>query len=159
MSVGACAIEGLYAALCRDPDTAAGGVTPSEDTYHASRFFRHVGTAPFNDLPGDGLDRCVEVVYPGADAWTGYTSSSASPRMRLVPLVVRVGYFAGSHQDQTHAIMADDDRLLGLAIKAADLPRCTGSCVNGYYPTNSTVVMLDPTRWVLEITVRVTVTA
>lgn len=78
--------------------------------------------------------------------------------MRLVPLVVRVGYFAGSHQDRTHGIMADDDRLLGLAIKSAALPDCTGGCVNGYYPVGSSVVMLDPTRWVLEINVRVTVT-
>lgn len=153
-----CAINGLYATICRDPDTASGGLTPSEEVYHASGFLRYEGTAPFDDLPGDGLDRRVEVVYAGTDDWTGYTSSSSSIRMRTFELVIRVGYFAGSHQDVTHGIMADDDRLIGLAVKGAALPDCTGHCVNGYYPVGSSVTMLDATRWVLEHVVRVTVT-
>ena len=153
-----CAIAGLYDIICRDEETAEGGITPSEDTLHASGFTKHEGTTPFNDLPGDGIDRRVEILYPGTDAWTTYASSYASVRMRQFEAVVRVGYFAGSHFDETHAIIADDDRAIGLGIRDGTLPTCSSGCVNGYYPIGSSVVELDPTRLVLEIRVRTVVT-
>lgn len=153
-----CAIAGLYDIICQDEDTASGGVTPSEVILHAQGFTRHEGTTPFNDLPGDGIDRRVEIVYPGTDSWNTYTSSSASVRMRQFDAVVRVGYFAGSHFDETYQIMADDDRLIGLAVKYGPLPDCSGTCVNGYYPVGSNVAALDNTRYVLEIQVRTVVT-
>lgn len=159
MGVGTCAMLGLYSIVCRDPDTASGGATPSEALLHASGFLRHSGTSILDDIPGDGIDRRVDIVYIGTDSWHTYNSSSASSKMRSFPLLVRIGYFAGSHDIETQAIMADDDQLVCEEIRKSWLwPDCSAGCVNGYYPLSSGVVELEDDRYILEIRVEVTVT-
>ena len=160
MGVATCAINAVYATVCQDPDTAAGGLTPGDTTTHAPHFQRHVGEA-IDTLPGDGLDRKVQVVYNGTDEWHPYSNSVSSTRMRTFGITVRIGYFAGAHVDETHAIMADDDQLISNAMAlAVNWPSdCTGGCVNGIMPGASRVLELDRQRYILEIDFTVQVTA
>jgi len=160
VSVGTCAIEGLYTILCRDKDTAAGGLTPSETVLHASGFYRHFGDR-IDILPGDGIDRKVQIVYEGTSKWTNISSgSSGTTRMRTFQVVVRVGYFSGDHVDETMMIIADDEQEMVKEIAfSTNWPTgCSSGCVNGYVPKTSTVKRLDDTRYVLEITLDVQVT-
>lgn len=158
MSVGTCAINGLYTIICRDPDTALGGTTPSETVYHAAGFYRHFGDR-LDYLPGDGIDRKVQIKYEGTRSWHSLASSAVSDRMRTFVITIRVGYFAGSHVDETMAIIADDEQEIAKAIAlSASWPVCTNGCVNGYVPKSSNVLRLDDTRYVLEIAVDTQVT-
>lgn len=160
MSVGTCAINGLYDILCRNVDTADGGTTPSETLLHAPAFYRHFGDR-IDTLLGDGLDRKVQVVYDGTVKWIGISSgSSGSTRMRNFNVKIRVGYFAGSHVDETMMVMADDEQEIIKAIAfSPNWPTgCTSGCVNGYVPKGSSVRTLDATRYILEITVEVQAT-
>lgn len=160
ITIGTCAIRGLYSILCRDADTASGGVEPSEVVLHAPGFYKLEGLAALEDLPGDGIDRRIEIRYAGTDGWHTYASSASTTRMRSLDLIVSVGYFAGTHDGETQAIIADDDELLGLAIKtSSSWPKCTTGCVNGYWPLRSTLTYIEANRYILEILVRATVTA
>lgn len=158
MSVGTCAINGLYSIICRDPDTAAGGTSPSEAVLHAPGFLRHVGE-PIDELAGQGMDRKVQIMYDGTKEWLKYGNSQHATRMRNFGVTVRIGYFAGSHVDQTMAIMADDEQAIAKAIAVSqNWPACTGGCVNGYIPGSSDVINLDDKRYILELSVAVQVT-
>lgn len=157
MGVGTCAFNGLYDIICRNPDTAAGGLDPDSTVYHASGFYRHVGDE-LDDLPGDGLDRKVQIKYEGTGEWHSYANSASSHWMRTFNVVIRIGYFAGSHVDETHATLGDDEQLIGQAIaRTANLPVCTNGCVSAYMPQSSNVVKLDDDRLILEISVAVQV--
>lgn len=160
ITIGTCVISGLYSILCRDPDTASGGVDPSETELHANGFYKLEGLAALEDLPGDGIDRRIEIQYAGTDGWHTYASSASTTRLRTLDLVVRVGYFAGTHDGETQAIIADDDELLGLAIKtSSNWPACANGCINGYWPVRSSLTYIEANRYILEILVRCTVTA
>lgn len=158
MGVLICAFNGLYSMIARDPDTAAGGVDPSETIYHADGFQRYRGEE-LETLPGDGLDRRMQITYNGTTKWHTYADSVQNTRMRSFTVTIRVGYFAGDHVDETMAIMADDEQVIAKAIaKSANWPDCTNGCVNGYVPKSSNVLKLDPRRYILEIPVEVQVT-
>lgn len=159
MGIGTCAFNGLYTAICRDKDTAAGGLNPDNTVLHASGFYRHFGDR-IDELPGDGIDRKVQVVYEGTDKWIPYGSSNTSTRMRDFTVVIRIGYFAGSHVDETMAVIADDEHQIAAVIaKSTSFPTCSPGCVMGYVPASSNVVKLDNTRYILEIVVGVQVMA
>lgn len=158
MSVANCAIQGIYNILCRNVDTAAGGIAPSEVVLHASAFYRHFGDR-LDTLPGDGLDRKVQIVYDGTSKWHSLTSSSTLTRMRTFQVTIRVGYFSGSHVDETMIIMADDEQEIIKALAlSANWPECSSGCLNGYVPKTSAVKRIDDTRYVLELALDVQVT-
>lgn len=103
------AIAGMYALLCRDPDTADGGLTPVADPYHAPAFTR-LDSGRLEDLAPLGMDRRIHIEYSGTEAW--HTLGN----MQTFGVTVRVGYFAGEHTEETRAIMFDDEHLIGAAL-------------------------------------------
>ena len=159
MSTANCAVLGIYNIICRDADTAAGGTPPSETVLHAAAFYRHLGDR-IDTLLGDGIDRKVQITYEGTSKWHSLTSSSTSSRMRTFQVVIRIGYFAGSHVDETMIIMAADEQEIIKALAlSANWPECAEGCLNGYVPKTSSVKRLDDTRYVLEIALDVQVTS
>lgn len=104
------AINGMYTLLCQDPDTAAGGLTPYANPYHAPAFMR-LESGRLEDLAPLGMDRRIHIEYAGTEAW--HTLGN----MQTFGVTVRVGYFAGaSDPEETRAVMFDDEHLIGAAL-------------------------------------------
>lgn len=155
-----CAIDAIYATICRDPETASGGLTPSESTLHAPGFYRH-DRSELDALTGNSIDRKVQVMSDGTAGWVPLYNPVSGVKIRRFSLIVRVGYFVGDHMTESFAIMGDDDLIISNAlIDSTNWPDCAVGCVNGIVPVGGRRVEVDgdPTRHVWEITVEVTVT-
>lgn len=86
-----------------------GGITPAASDYHVPYFSRARGNR-LDDLPGDGIDRIIEVKYTGTENWP------ALGTMQNIGGLIRVGYFAGEHKDHTYSIMQADEHLIGRSV-------------------------------------------
>lgn len=159
MSASRCGILGLYAIICRDPDTATGGLDPADTVLHAPGFYRH-DRQRLEDLTGSGIDRKVQIVYLGTSRWHTYVEPTTGFQMRTEAVKIRVGYFAGDHVNETMASIAEDNQQIAHAIsKTSNHPVCDpGECVNGYVPRSSEVIKIDEQRYVLEIEIAMQVT-
>lgn len=159
MSAARCAINGLYAIICRDPDTAAGGLTPSDVVLHSAGFYRH-DRQRLEDLTGSGIDRKVQIMFNGTAGWLTYVDPTNGFQMRNEIATIRVGYFVGDHVNESMITMAEDKEQIARAIsKTRNQPVCDpGQCVNGYIPQSSEVKKIDEQRYVLEIEVRLQLT-
>lgn len=159
MGIGTCAINGLYTIICRDPDTAAGGLTPENVTRHADGFYR-IARTTLDSIEGEAYDRRVEIVYGGTNEWIGMPATYAQQRERRFGVTIRVGYFVGDHEMETQPIAADDDHAICKAIfLQANWPLCSGGCVEAYLPVSSNFFQVSETKWMLEIDVSVQVKA
>lgn len=145
--VGTCTFNWLYSALCRDPDTASGGVTPLNTTLHPSpAFFRH-DRSPLEELESEAIDRKVQIIYEGTDEWLPLTPGTHG-LMRDYGVTIRVGYFTGDHDWRSQAIIADDEHSIALALAdRASWP----SCVNAITPRTSSLTPIDEVRSILEM--------
>lgn len=159
MGVVTCAIDGLYDIICRDPDTAAGGLTPGDTDLHASGFFRH-DREPLERLESEAIDRKVQIVYDGTDEWHPLSPGGAGgPMMRTFRVVIRVGYAVGDHEFRSYPIIGDDEQQIVEAImNQSNWPVCASGCLNGYVPAESAIAYPDEIRRILEIAVLVQVT-
>jgi hypothetical protein len=161
MGIGTCAIEGIYNIICRNPDTAAGGLDPENITRHADGFYR-IGRKTLEELEGEDIDRKVEVIYSGTSEWVGLMSTYDAQRTRRFGVLVRVGYFTGDHEMESMPIAADDDHQIckALMVQANWPTSCSGGgCVEAYIPVSSSFQQLNDEQWLLEIEVTVQVTA
>lgn len=109
MSTPSTAIAGIYATICLDADTAAGGLTPGSTDAHAE-YFTRLKSGRLEDLGPDGMDRRLHIEYVGTAAW--HTLGD----MQTFGVTIRVGYFAGEARDATYATMADDEHLIAAAL-------------------------------------------
>lgn len=159
MSAVRCAMNGLYTIICRDPDTAAGGLTPNDGVLHLPGFYRH-DRQRLESLTGSGIDRKVQIVYKGTSRWTTYVDPTTGFQMHDEIAVIRVGYFTGDHVNETMIVMGEDGQQIARAIsKTINQPACDpGECVNGYIPQSSEVTKIDEQRYVLELEVLMKVT-
>lgn len=146
-----CAMEGIYDMICRDPDTATGGVDPSETNYHGEGFYRE-DRVRLDNLEGSSIDRKVSIRYDGTIEHDKI--SNGNKRGRRFGVTIRVGYYAGDHHNLTHMIANDDELLI---IKRLRLQQYWPSdcCVQGYIPQESTFQDIDGDRYILEIAVEV----
>jgi hypothetical protein len=159
MGIGTCAIDGLYNTICRNEETAAGGLNPEDTTRHADGFYR-IERTELDDLEAEGCDRRVEIVYQGTNEWIGMPATYQQQRERRFGVVIRVGYFAGDHELETQRIASDDDHAICSALfLQSNWPLCTGGCVEAYLPVSSSFVRHSKTKWVLEIQVTIQVKA
>ncbi|MEK9735835.1 MAG: hypothetical protein VW239_00765 [Candidatus Nanopelagicales bacterium] len=146
--VGTCTFNWLYSTICRNPDTASGGVTPLNTSLHpAPAFFRH-DRSPLEELESEAIDRKVQIVYTGTDEWLPLLPGT-SGLMRDYGVTIRVGYYVGDHDWRSQAIIADDEHSITLALAdRANWP----SCINALTPRNSSLTPLeDGTRAILEM--------
>jgi hypothetical protein len=159
MGIGTCAISGLYNIICRNDETAAGGLDPADVTRHADGFYR-VGRKLLEHLDGEDIDRKVEILYGGTSEWIGLMSTYDAQRERRFSVTIRIGYFTGDHEMETMMIAADDEHQICKAIMVqANWPTCTSGCVEAYMPQSSSFQALNEEQWVLEIEVLIQVKA
>lgn len=152
--VATCAMRRLSDIICRDIDTAAGGLTPSESVVHAPGFTRLATGQKLQELPGDGIDRVVAVAYDGTAKWHSMAN------MRTFTIRVRIGYFAGSHDDDTQRIILDDEQVITQALSLSS--NWTDSCaangtIYGYIVRPSVLTLLEADRYILELPVDIQV--
>lgn len=153
-----CAIDGLYATICRDPETAAGGIDPPNPVLHAPGFYRQ-DREDLEFLTGQSIDRKVQIVPDGTQSWIPLANPVLGFTMRSFVVVIRIGYFVGDHGPESFQVMADDDAKIMYAIsRSSNWPSCPNICVNGIVPLSSNRIRVDSTRHIWEITVQVTVT-
>lgn len=161
MGIGTCAINGLYNIVCRNAVTAAGGLNPENVDLHTDGFYR-VERMELDDYESQDFDRRVQIDYVGTAEWIGLMGTYDQQRERRFGVLMRIGYFVGDHEADSHMIAADDDHAICKAIMLqANWPvGCTGGgCVNAYIPVGSGFVRVDEKRWVLEISITVQVTS
>lgn len=155
-----CAISAIYECICRDEETAAGGLDPSEATLHAPGFYRHK-RSELEQLTGSAIDRKVQVIASGTDSWVPLYNPVFGVKTRCYYVTVRVGYFVGDHMTESFAVIGDDDLLIRNAIvDQNNWPDCSVGCVNGMVPIDARRIEVDgdPARHIWEILVEVTVT-
>lgn len=155
-----CAIDAIYSTICRDAETAGGGLDPSETVLHAPGFYRH-DRSELETLTGSAIDRKVQVIADGTTSWVPLYNPVIGVRIRCFNVFVRIGYFVGDHMTESFAVIGDDDLLIRNAlIDQNNWPDCTVGCVNGIVPVSARRVEVDgdPARHIWEITVEVTVT-
>lgn len=158
MSGLTCAVNGVYSVICRDPETAAGGLDPFDPLLHAPGFYRHE-REDLEFLTGTAIDRKVQVVPVGLQGWIPLANPVLGFDMRAFHVVVRVGYFVGDHATESFEVMVDDDsQIIDALIRASNWPTCSSSCINGVIPLESNRVRVDHTRFIWEITVEIRVT-
>lgn len=152
-----CLVNKLYEVICRDPDTATGGITPTESTYHADCFARY-NIERLERLKGSAFDRKVQIEYKGALAFGTLTNGIGGKRSRNIMVSIRVGYYLGDHDMLSQPIIGADDFLISKTIsKPSNYPVCEAGCVMGIVPLSSSVTILDAERQLLEINVQCTI--
>jgi hypothetical protein len=157
MSAIRCAINALYTLICRDPDTAAGGLDPTDTTLHGPGFYRH-DRERLEQLPGPGLDRKVQIKWLGTDQWHTYVAPNTGFKMHTDPVMIRIGYYVNDHVNDSLLAMSEDNQQIAKTIsRMVNYPTCAVGCVSGFIPASSEVIKLDELRYVLEITVDVQV--
>lgn len=161
MGIATCAINGIYNIICRNAETAAGGLDPDNTVLHADGFYR-VERMELDDYEGQDFDRRVQVDYVGTSEWLGLMATYDQQRERRFGVIIRIGYFTGDHEADSHMVAGDDDHQINKALMLqANWPTsCTGGgCVNAYIPVSSGFSRVDEKRWVLEIALTVQVTS
>ena len=157
MGASACAIDGLYAIICRDPETAEGGLDPVDVDLHAPGFYRH-DREELDFLTGNSIDRKVRVVFDGTDGWPTLINPVLGFTMRSFIATIQIGYFVGDHRPESMAVMAEDDaQILNALSHASNWPACASGCINGYVVLSSRRIRIDATRDKWEIDVEITV--
>jgi len=153
-----CVMRGIYTFLCRDADTGEGGLAPTTTDLHADCFSRYMEHR-LDVVMGEAIDRKVQIEYGGLSEMPPLANGTGTKRRRIFKINIRIGYFAGDHNDETHAVIAADDHLIQVEIaRPANYPAsCEGICVEGIIPLSSEVITLDTNRYILEITARVQV--
>jgi len=145
-------LNGLYTLICRNPETAGGGLAPSEAIYHSEAGFIYDERVKIDSLESSAIDRRVEVIYNGTIAW-GNVVNGLTRKQRRVGVVVRIGYYVGDHELESYKIMGDDEQIICNAVlNPSTWPEGIKGCVQGYIPQTSQVQVLDANRMVLEIT-------
>lgn len=158
MAASACAIQGIYDIICRDPETASGGIEPGNVELHAPGFYRH-DREELEFLTGNSIDRKVQIMADGTRSWIPLANPVLGFRMRTFIATIRIGYFVGDHGPESMTIMADDDaKILNAISRQSNWPTCSSGCINGIVPMGSNRVRVDATRHIWEIPVLVTVT-
>lgn len=152
-----CIRNALIAAICRDPETAEGGLDPYPSDYHAPGFYlQDRETLEF--LTGQSIDRRVEIAFKGTEEWLPLANPVSGFDMLPLTIVIRVGYFVGDHGPESFIVMAEDDRLIQNAILSqSNWPECDGLCISGLIPVSGERIRIDSTRHVWEITVEAVV--
>lgn len=157
MSVSKCAINGLYNMICRDPDTAEGGLDPSETEKHGDGFYR-VDRVNLDDIPDMGLDRKVQIVYNGTVSYGTVTNGLGAKRQRTYAVILRIGYACGDNPFDSFQIIDDDEMLVAKRIhQSAYWPDCQSGCVQGYVPVSSSIYEIGDGKYILEILIEITV--
>lgn len=157
MAATACAINGLYAIICRDPETASGGIDPVEVELHAPGFYRSE-REDLDFLTGQAIDRRVRILFDGTAAWPTLVNPILGFTMRTFIATIQIGYFVGDHRPESMEVIAEDDGLILNALsRQSNWPTCTSGCVNGYVVLASRRIRVDATRDIWEIEVAVTV--
>lgn len=148
-----CTLRGLTDIICRDPETAQGGLTPGNTDLHAPGFYR-TDREELEFLSGQSIDRRVQVIPTGMDNWT--SMNIAGGRLHTVQGKIRIGYFLGDHAIDSFGVIADDDsQIMQVLSKQSNWPACRG-LVN-LRPLGSNVVRVDTTRQINEILVELQV--
>jgi hypothetical protein len=161
MGIVTCAINGLYNIICRDPETAAGGLTPEDVNRHADGFYR-IGRVTLDQLDGEDIDRKVEIIYNGTDDWVGLMATYDQQRQRRFGVTIRIGYFVGDHEMESQPIAGDDEHQICKAIMIQNNwpSSCSGGgCIEAYIPVSSSFSQINEEQWLLEIEVTVQVKA
>lgn len=149
MRVSTCAIRGLYNIICRDPDTAEGGLDPG--------FFIE-DKIDLDFLETSGIDRKVQIEYLGTDSWGETKMGRGGKVKRTFNVNIRIGYWFGDDRVNTQMAIADDEQRIGRSLLQWDnWPECENGCVMGYMPDSSRFERLDENRGVNNITVEITV--
>lgn len=158
MAASTCALAGLYNIICRDPETATGGLDPVDVDLHAPGFYRSE-REELEFLTGQSIDRRVRIEYDGTSGWPTLFNPVVGATMRTFLVTIRVGYFVGDHGPESFIVMAEDGSQIVNAIsRSGNWPQCVSGCVNGYVPLDSNLVRIDSTRYTWDIVVSVTVT-
>ena len=149
--IATCAIEGLYALICRDPDTAAGGVDPLNTCLHDDGFYR-LFSDRLEELEGQGIDRKVEINYGGTNSWYPMVNGVGGKLRRTFTAEVNIGYFMGDHWTESMSVIGDDEQSIAQVVRVqSNYPSCSGGCVLGYVPTGSSVSRIAEDAAVLTI--------
>ena len=146
-------MRGVYTLICRDPETASGGIDPVNVELHAPGFYR-TDREELEFLTGQSIDRRVQVMADGTPRFTALRIGQN--RLRTFGLTIRVGYFLGDHFIESMDAMADDDSLILRTLsKQENWPDCRG--ITNVQVTGSRRVRLDSTRQILEVYVELQV--
>lgn len=153
----ACVIEGLYAGICRDPDTGEGGLTPTDSDFHVP-YFQRSQREDLRKKTGGGIDRCTKIKYLGTKDHKAFITGGKTRQVDHV--MIEIGFFAGDHHDDTHVVMWDDDKIVQRwLIHPDNYPSCAGTCVERITIVNSDVVKLGEEQYILQITVAIQTTS
>lgn len=146
-----CLIEHLYDVICRDPDTAAGGLDPTMSDYHAEGFYR-LDKDSLDKIKGSAIDRKVQILYTGSNQFGSLTNGIGNKRHKFINVLIRVGYYVGDRDAAASQIIGADEFLITKNItKPSNYPACVEGCVMGIDPLSSIISELDAERRVLEI--------
>lgn len=158
MGVASDAVEGIYTILCRDPDTAAGGMDPSETTLHSEGFYRE-DRITLRDIEGSGIDRRVQILCEGTEGWGALNNGLGGKRQRQFGCTVSIGYFHGDNLWKSRMIAMDDEQKFGHLIgQRSNWPSDSAyGCVQGYMLRDSRFEQLDRDRYILHIYITVEV--
>lgn len=102
-----CAVDAIYAAICRDVETASGGLDPLDTTYHAEGFYRY-DRDELEFLTGQSIDRRVQVTVDASRGIAGLITRGE--QIREITLTLHVGYFLGDHASASNFVIAQDTR-------------------------------------------------
>lgn len=142
-----CSIQGIYDVICRDPETASGGLDPLNVELHAPGFYR-TDREDLEFLVGPSIDRKVQVMVDGTNKWLPI--NVGTKRLHVLGVTIRIGYFTGDHALATFEAMADDDALILRTLsKQSNWPACRG--LSNVKVLGSKPVKLEGNRQVLEI--------
>lgn len=102
-----CAVDAIYAAICRDVETASGGLDPLDTTYHAEGFYRY-DRDELEFLTGQSIDRRVQVTVDASRGIAGLITRGE--QIREITLTLHIGYFLGDHASASNFVIAQDTR-------------------------------------------------
>ena len=150
-------IEGFYSFICRDPDSGEGGLTPTANDFHLG-YFQRTKREELTYKTGAGIDRCVQIVYKGTQATKPFISGNKIRHMDRI--MVKVGFFAGDHHDDTNMVIHSDDKMLqNSLVKPNNYPDCGTVQIERVTVINSDVVKQGKEQYILELLLEVQTTS